>query len=237
MSSSRSTPACRASSSEACGEAAVELVDLGVDLDPVAGGQHERLGRVVAGEHVGEQLGDAVGGQRDPLEQVDRGAAVGQAHDQDAHVFTASGRARRGDLALLVEGEDLQLDGHVHLAHLDVVGHRQHAGREVEDAADPGRDQPVADLLGHRRRRRDHADRDPEVADDRFQLRPAASPAGRRSRCPRSPGRRRPAPGSRTRARRTRRSSPARARGGRAPTMTTGQSWVSPSSRETWKTR
>ena len=34
------------------GDAAVELVDVGVHLDPVAGGQHHRLGGVVAGEHV-----------------------------------------------------------------------------------------------------------------------------------------------------------------------------------------
>ena len=130
------------------GEAAVELVDLGVDLDPVAGGEHDRLGRVVAGDHVGEQLGDGVGGQRDPLEQVDRRAAVGQADDEDAHVVTTSASAGRGDLALLVEGQDLQLDGHVDLAHLDVVGHDEHGGREVQDAADAGGDQPVADLLG-----------------------------------------------------------------------------------------
>ena len=54
-------------------------------------------------------------------------------------------------LALLVEGEDLQLDRQVDLAHVDVVGHDEHDRREVQDAADPGADQPVADVLGDRR--------------------------------------------------------------------------------------
>ena len=91
--------------------------------------------------------------ERELLEHRHRGGAVGHADDQDAHARTRlSGRARDVRLALLVVGEDLQLDGQVDLAHVDAVGHRQHGRREVQDAADAGRDQPVADVLGRDRR-------------------------------------------------------------------------------------
>ena len=67
------------------GDAAVELVDVGVDLDPVAGREHDRLAGVVAADDVVEQLLGGVAGQGGALEQVDRRGAVGQADDEDAH--------------------------------------------------------------------------------------------------------------------------------------------------------
>src|SRR4051812_20562140 len=39
-------------------------------------------------------------------------------------------------LALLVVGKDLQLDGEVDLAHVDLVGDREHRRCEVQDAGD-----------------------------------------------------------------------------------------------------
>ena len=66
----------------------------------------------------------------------------------------------RGGLAGLVEGQDLQLGGEVDLADVHVLGHRQHHRREVQDAGDPGRDEPVAHVLGDRGRGGQHRDRD-----------------------------------------------------------------------------
>ena len=43
------------------------------------------------------------------------------------------GDRRTAGLALLVEAQDLQLDGEVDLAERDLLGHRDHRGREVED--------------------------------------------------------------------------------------------------------
>ena len=42
------------------GDTGMELVDVGVDLDPVAGGEDDRLGCVLAADQVGEQLGHGV---------------------------------------------------------------------------------------------------------------------------------------------------------------------------------
>ena len=46
------------------------------------------------------------------------------------------------------EGQDLQLDGEVDLADVDPLGRGKRHGREVQDAAHPGRGQAVADRLG-----------------------------------------------------------------------------------------
>src|SRR5829696_4416353 len=62
----------------------------------------------------------------------------------------------RSELALLVERQDLQLDGEVDLPHVHPVRDREHRGREVEDAGDAAGDERVADVLGGVRRRRDH---------------------------------------------------------------------------------
>ena len=66
-------------------DAAVEPVDLGVDLEPVAGGDDRGLGDRRARLGVGDQLGDTVGVERDPLQQRHRGRVVGDAHHEDAH--------------------------------------------------------------------------------------------------------------------------------------------------------
>ena len=49
-------------------------------------------------------------------------------------------------------------------------GHLQHAGREVQDARDAGRDEPVADVLRGRGGRRDDADRGAGRAHDLGQV-------------------------------------------------------------------
>ena len=64
---------------------AVEPVDVGVDLDPVAGRDDGRLGDVLAGGHGLDQLGDRVGLGRDLLQQGHRGGVVGDADHEDAH--------------------------------------------------------------------------------------------------------------------------------------------------------
>ena len=77
-------------------DAAVEAVDVGVDLEPVAGRDHRGLGDVLAGGDVAEQLGRSLGVDGHPLEQRDRSGAVGDAHDEDAHAVApcASGGLR-----------------------------------------------------------------------------------------------------------------------------------------------
>ena len=69
-------------------DAAVEAVDVGVDLEPVAGGDDRRLGDVLAAGRVVDQLVDAVAVQGDLLEEVHRRGVVGDAHDEDAHAVS-----------------------------------------------------------------------------------------------------------------------------------------------------
>ena len=71
-------------------DAAVEAVDVGVDLEAVAGRDDGRLGDVLAGGDVGDQLGHAARVEREALEQWTRGGLVGDAHDEDAHAVTSS---------------------------------------------------------------------------------------------------------------------------------------------------
>ena len=66
-------------------DAAVEAVDLGVDLEAVAGDDRRRLGDVLAGDDVGDQLDGRVGVEREALEQLDGRGLVGDPHDEDAH--------------------------------------------------------------------------------------------------------------------------------------------------------
>ena len=120
----------------------------------------------------------------EPLQRGDRGGAVRRADDEQVHEPTASSVAGRREpagsrtagqrgqrrLAVLVEGEDLQLDGEVDLAHVDPVRHREHAGREVEDAGHAGGDQLVGDRLRGGGRGGDHPDRDRLLGRDRQQL-------------------------------------------------------------------
>ena len=87
---------------------------------------------------------------------------------------TAPCGPRRRRLALLVVGEDLQLDREVDLAHVDLVGDGEHGRGEVEDAADAGGDHPVADVLRGRGGGGDHSDRDAVLVDDHVELVEAA---------------------------------------------------------------
>ena len=57
---------------------------------------------------------------------------------------------------LLMEGEDVQLDGEIYLAHLDVSGNHKHDGGEVQDASDASTHETVDDLLRCICRSRDH---------------------------------------------------------------------------------
>ena len=65
--------------------ARVELVHLGVDLDPVAGGYGERASDVLGVEHVTQQLAQRVTAHRGPFQDGHRSAAMAQPHYQDAH--------------------------------------------------------------------------------------------------------------------------------------------------------
>src|SRR5205085_2357529 len=53
---------------------------------------------------------------------------------------------------------------------VDAVGHREHARREVQDACDAGRDQPVGHRLRGVYRRRDHRDGDVLAGHDHGQV-------------------------------------------------------------------
>lgn len=65
-----------------------------------------------------------------------------------------------GELALLVVGKDLQLDGKVHLPHVDAIGDGEHRRREIQDAGDSTCDQSVTNTLRCERWGGDDTDRD-----------------------------------------------------------------------------
>ena len=67
------------------GQAAVEGLDDRVDLHAVAGGDEHRLGDVLAGEEVVQDLRRVLGGHRDALEDGHLGGAVRDADQQEAH--------------------------------------------------------------------------------------------------------------------------------------------------------
>src|SRR5664280_1004053 len=67
----------------------VELVHVGEDLDPVAGGEHDRLSHRVAVPQRVQRLRDVGRRDRHPLEHPDRGAVVAQTDDEDTHACTA----------------------------------------------------------------------------------------------------------------------------------------------------
>jgi hypothetical protein len=71
------------------GHAAVETVDLGVDLDPVAGGDDKGLRDVRQAGDIMQQLVQRVTADRGPLENRDWRALVTQADNEDAHPCTA----------------------------------------------------------------------------------------------------------------------------------------------------
>src|SRR6476620_8068844 len=66
---------------------------------------------------------------------------------------------------LVVEGQDLQLDCEIDLAHRYLLRHRDHGRGEVENRRDSGRDHPRGHLLRRGRRRGDQPDGDVLVAD------------------------------------------------------------------------
>ena len=65
--------------------ATVELLGVGVDLDPVAGRQHDDLTQVIGGAQIGKGLGDVVGRDRHPLENRERGRPVVTTDGDDRH--------------------------------------------------------------------------------------------------------------------------------------------------------
>jgi hypothetical protein len=69
--------------------AGVEPVDLGVHLDPVAGGDHERFRDVRQPGHIMQQLAQRVVTDRGALQDRYRRALVAKANDEDAHSYTA----------------------------------------------------------------------------------------------------------------------------------------------------
>ena len=67
------------------GQATVEGGDGGVDLDPVAGGEHDGLVDVRLGHEAGQELRGLVPRHGEPLEQLNRGGVVGQADYEQVH--------------------------------------------------------------------------------------------------------------------------------------------------------
>ena len=66
-------------------DSAVEAADFGIDLDPVAGREHHRLGHVRRPDQVGLQLRDGLIDEGDPLEERHGRGAVAHAHDKQGH--------------------------------------------------------------------------------------------------------------------------------------------------------
>jgi hypothetical protein len=63
--------------------ARVEALDRGVDLGAVARREDDRLAHVVPADEVGQHLGQAVGRDGGPLEQLEGGAAVVEPEDDE----------------------------------------------------------------------------------------------------------------------------------------------------------
>ena len=74
------------------GDAAVEPLDLGEDLDPVARREHQRLADVVAADELVQGLDPVLGAHREPLEQRDGCGLVADAHRQEAHAGSPTSR-------------------------------------------------------------------------------------------------------------------------------------------------
>lgn len=82
------------------GDARVELVHVGVQLDAVAGGEQRGLGGRFGGDRVLQQLDLGVRVQRGPLQDADRGAAVAQPDDEETHAGITAGTSPSGPLPL-----------------------------------------------------------------------------------------------------------------------------------------
>ncbi len=66
-------------------DAAVEAVDLGIDLEPVARDDRRRLGDVRATHHVGDQLEGGIAVEGETLQEGHGGRLVGDPDDENAH--------------------------------------------------------------------------------------------------------------------------------------------------------
>jgi hypothetical protein len=88
----------------------VEGVDDRVDLDAVAGRQHHHLGDVAAAHHLVEQLGDLVSRYGGPLQQLDRRAAVRQAHHENVHEITCLSSRAFGEQRRSGSGDEDEAD-------------------------------------------------------------------------------------------------------------------------------
>ena len=62
-----------------------------VDLDAVAGGQQQRLSDMLPFQQLAQHLAGVRRGHRDPLQHLDRRAAVGHPDNHQAHPITAIG--------------------------------------------------------------------------------------------------------------------------------------------------
>ena len=115
----------------------MEAVDVGVDLDAVAGGQHGRLGDVLAGRRPRAAAWRRRSASRATRSSTATGAVLWEMPTTRTLIETSSTGGQRavGVLALLVVGEDLQLAGEVDLAYVDALGDREDRRREVQDAA------------------------------------------------------------------------------------------------------
>ena len=65
--------------------AGVEALDRGVHLGAVARRQDDGLAHVLPPDEVGQHLGEAFGGDRRPLEELERGTAVVEPEDDERH--------------------------------------------------------------------------------------------------------------------------------------------------------
>ena len=78
----------------------VETVDVGVDLQPVAGGDDGRLRDVLGGGHVGDELDQAVVVEGEPLEDGHRRGLVAHTDHEDAHAAPPGSVTAPAPLAL-----------------------------------------------------------------------------------------------------------------------------------------
>ena len=136
------------------GYAAVEPVDLGVDLDPVTGRDDEGLSESGSRATSDSSL-PRVSSLAAARSRVETGALLWlrpttRTLTRVPALAPLLGGASQslGIPPLRVEGEDLQLDRQVDLTHVYAFGHVQHQGGEIEDAGHADRDKPVAHGLG-----------------------------------------------------------------------------------------
>ena len=152
-----------------------------VHLDPVARRQHGSLEDVFERRQLVQRLRQTLLGDRKALEELDGSGLVIEPNDDERRrgqraLLRRTQAARRlaggGDRlgSLLVEGQDLKLDGQVHLANVHIGWKVHYGGSEVENGLDPGVDEALTNLLSRGRRGCDDRYRDAVVDDRVFQL-------------------------------------------------------------------